>query len=47
MEAMGDREEKQSVSEQIETKTEEKQTWKAPGEGDFCLLYTSDAADEL
>ena len=35
MEAMGDREEKQSVSEQIETKTEEKQTWKAQDEGNF------------
>lgn len=35
MEAMGDREEKQSVSEQIETNTEKKQTWKAPDEGNF------------
>ena len=35
MEAMGDREEKQGVSEQIETKTEKKQTWKAPDEGNF------------
>ena len=35
MAAMGDGEEKQSVSEQIETKTEEKQTWKVPDEGNF------------